>query len=56
MISHQTVNPFIIRDSVSWPEFNDDLFVSVLLNDTLDFVERENVIRINEEFELSVKL
>ena len=56
MVSDQTVNPFIIRNRISWPHFDNNLFVSVPLNGTLDFIERKDIVRISEKFKLSIQL
>jgi hypothetical protein len=55
MISDQTVHPFIIRNGISWPHFNNNLLVSVPLNGTLDFIERKDIVRISEKFKLSIQ-
>ncbi len=56
MVSYQAIDPFIISDGIPRPELYNDLLVGVPLDGSFDLVKTEDIVRVDKELKLSVKL
>ncbi len=56
MVPDKTVYSFIVRDSVSWPELNNDFLVCISLDYPFCLVKCEDVIWVSEKLKLCIEL
>jgi len=55
MISHQTINSFIVCNCILWPKLDDYLPISISLNSTFRVIEQEDVVCICEKLKIGIE-
>lgn len=56
MISHQTINSFIVGNCILWPKLDDYLPISISLNSTFCVIEQKDVVCICKKLKIGIEL